>query len=75
MVHGYHRRDVAKMRRLRLVLTEIRNCMRSEEDIVKPEEVITLPGDEVTAAVPEMSDEEYRAAFAAVAELDNDIIL
>jgi len=73
MCHGYHRRELGKLRRLRLVLAEVRNGLRAPEtDAQTPQQVMELPGD--LPAAPQFTEEEYLAELARVADLDKDLL-
>lgn len=75
MCQGYHRRQLEKLRRLRLMLTEVRNGLRGPgEDWQPATNILPLPGDDAAPVGPQMSAEEYLAELARVAELDKDLL-
>lgn len=75
MCQGYHRRELARLRRLRLVLAEVRNGLRHPEaDAQTAAEVLPLPGDDALPTGPQLTDAEYQAELARVAELDKDLL-
>ena len=75
MCQGYHRRELARLRRLRLVLAEVRNGLRHPEaDAQTAAEVLPLPGDDALPAGPQLTEAEYQAELARVAELDKDLL-
>jgi hypothetical protein len=75
MCQGYHRRELARLRRLRLVLAEVRNGLRHPEaEAQTPAQVLALPGDEALPVGPQLTEEEYLAELARVAALDKDLL-
>jgi hypothetical protein len=74
MCHGYHRRELGRLQRLRLVLAEVRNGLRHPEaDAQTAAEILPLPGDQDLPVGPQLSEEEYRVELARVSELDKDL--
>jgi len=75
MCQGYHRRELARLHRLRLVLAEVRNGLRPPD--TEPQtaaQIMALPGDEDLPAGPQLTEAEYLAELARVAELDKDLL-
>jgi hypothetical protein len=71
---GYHRRELARLQRLRLVLAEVRNGLRHPEaEAQTAAEILPLPGDEALAG-SQLTEAEYLAELGRLADLDKDLL-